>query len=181
HLDLPSTEALLAAIDDFPGAVIMVTHSEMTLRHFAGRLIVFDRAAAVLYEGGYDDFLRRGGWSGEEEPREQAAPSSGERREQRRVRAEMVARRSRELRPLERRIAEIETRIIELEELIKEEDAQIVQAAQSKAGSEVGELMRLRAAQQEEIEMLFSELEEKSAGLSEAQRRFADEFSALDH
>ena len=46
HLDMDACDALLAAIDNFDGAVIMVTHNEMFLHALADRLIVFDDASA---------------------------------------------------------------------------------------------------------------------------------------
>jgi len=62
HLDVESCDSLIAAIDDFPGAVIIVTHSEMFLHHLAKRLIVFSEERAALFEGTYQDFLDRVGW-----------------------------------------------------------------------------------------------------------------------
>ena len=62
HLDMESIDTLLEAIDSFPGAVVIVTHSEMILRSLANRLVVFDGNEANIFEGGYDDFLERVGW-----------------------------------------------------------------------------------------------------------------------
>src|SRR5208283_2270192 len=42
HLDMESIDSLIEAIEDFDGAVIIVTHSEMILEAVATRLIVFD-------------------------------------------------------------------------------------------------------------------------------------------
>ncbi|MFW6211124.1 MAG: ABC-F family ATP-binding cassette domain-containing protein, partial [bacterium] len=38
HLDMESCDSMARALDDFPGAVIMVTHSELFLKHMANRL-----------------------------------------------------------------------------------------------------------------------------------------------
>ena len=65
HLDQDSAEALLEAAEEFPGSVIMVTHSEFFLDRLARRLVVFDggeRPGARLVEGGYKDFISAGGW-----------------------------------------------------------------------------------------------------------------------
>ncbi len=67
HLDLESSEALLEAIDSFPGAVVMVTHNEEFLYALAERLIVFQDGIITSFEGSYERFLERVGWSGEEE------------------------------------------------------------------------------------------------------------------
>ena len=66
HLDMYSNDALLDAVKQFEGAVITVTHSESFLREAANRLLIFDRGNVELFEGDYDDFLRRRGWSDEE-------------------------------------------------------------------------------------------------------------------
>ena len=51
HLDMDSCDALLAALDSFEGAVVMVTHNEMFLHALAERLIVFqDDNVHVLKE-----------------------------------------------------------------------------------------------------------------------------------
>ncbi|HSO18698.1 MAG TPA: ABC-F family ATP-binding cassette domain-containing protein, partial [Desulfosarcina sp.] len=62
HLDMDACDALLAAIDNFEGALIMVTHNEMFLHALADRLIVFDDLGAQVFDGGYQEFLEKGGW-----------------------------------------------------------------------------------------------------------------------
>jgi ATP-binding cassette subfamily F protein 3 len=66
HLDAESIDALIEAIDDFDGTVIIVTHSEMILKAAATRLVVFDAGRVGLFEGGYSDFLERIGWTDEQ-------------------------------------------------------------------------------------------------------------------
>ena len=39
HLDMESIDSLVEAIDNFPGAVVIVTHSEMILNAVAKRLM----------------------------------------------------------------------------------------------------------------------------------------------
>jgi ATP-binding cassette subfamily F protein 3 len=65
HLDMQSCDSLIAAIDDFDGTVIMVTHNEQHLRSVATRLIVFDNDKISLYNGTYDEFLSDVGFSDE--------------------------------------------------------------------------------------------------------------------
>jgi len=65
HLDLESCDALLAALDNFDGAVVMVTHNEMFLRALAERLVVFQDDKITVFEGDYESFLKRVGWSEE--------------------------------------------------------------------------------------------------------------------
>ena len=67
HLDMQSCDSLIEAIDGFEGSIIMVTHNEQHLRAVATKLVVFDAGKVLVYNGGYDDFLRDVGWSDEEE------------------------------------------------------------------------------------------------------------------
>ncbi|MDP2599345.1 MAG: ABC-F family ATP-binding cassette domain-containing protein [Deltaproteobacteria bacterium] len=66
HLDMQSIEALIEAIEDFEGAVVIVTHSEMILRALATRLVLFQHGNAEVFNGGYDDFLKKIGWEEEQ-------------------------------------------------------------------------------------------------------------------
>ncbi|HNS04705.1 MAG TPA: ATP-binding cassette domain-containing protein [Candidatus Saccharicenans sp.] len=65
HLDLESSDALLAALDNFDGAVVMVTHNEMYLRALAERLVIFQDNKIEIFEGDYESFLQKIGWSEE--------------------------------------------------------------------------------------------------------------------
>lgn len=65
HLDLDSCDSLLSAIKNFDGAVLMVTHDEYFLREVANKLIVFDNGKVNIFEGSYDDFLDKVGWTDE--------------------------------------------------------------------------------------------------------------------
>ncbi|MEA3415032.1 MAG: hypothetical protein U9R02_02585 [Thermodesulfobacteriota bacterium] len=64
---MESSDALLAAIDNFDGTVIMVTHNEMFLHPFAQRLVVFQEGSAYVFEGSYQRFLEEVGWEDESE------------------------------------------------------------------------------------------------------------------
>ncbi len=62
HLDMESCDALIAAIDAFEGAVAIVTHNEMFLHHIVNRLVIFDGGKVFLFEGSYQEFLKKIGW-----------------------------------------------------------------------------------------------------------------------
>jgi ATP-binding cassette subfamily F protein 3 len=63
HLDMESCEALLDAIKAFEGTVMLVTHDEYFLREIANKLVVFDNDEVSIFEGTYDEFLAKKGWS----------------------------------------------------------------------------------------------------------------------
>lgn len=67
HLDIESCEALCEAIENFKGASIIVSHNEYLLNNIANKLIVFDNDKTFLFEGNYQDFLKKIGWTSEKE------------------------------------------------------------------------------------------------------------------
>lgn len=63
HLDLESIEALIDAIEDFEGAVIMVTHSELILKRMVlDKIVVCHEGKQELFLGTYEEFLDKNGW-----------------------------------------------------------------------------------------------------------------------
>ncbi len=67
HLDMESIDALIESLQDFPGALLIVTHNEGILRALATKLIVFHRGKADVFDNTtYDEFLEKIGWEDEE-------------------------------------------------------------------------------------------------------------------
>jgi ATP-binding cassette subfamily F protein 3 len=174
HLDIESNDALLEAIDAFDGAVVMVTHNEMFLHALADRLVVFDNDDIVVYEGGYQRFLDKVGWRDEVMQRSITAgppPSaeSGEERpkwtpkELRRLRSEVIAERSRVLRPLETRIAAVEKSIETHDVSLRELNGELVRASQGRQGAKVVELSKSMHKTKKTIDGLLEELEKLTA------------------
>jgi ATP-binding cassette, subfamily F, member 3 len=193
HLDIESNDALLEAIDAFEGAVVMVTHNEMFLHALADRLVVFDNDDIVVYEGGYQRFLDKVGWRDELMQGSIAAaplPSAagGEERpkwtpkELRRLRSEVIAERSRVLRPLETRMAAVEKDVEALDAALRECDARLVQASQVRDGAKVVEVSKAMHQTKktidgllEELERLTAEYEDKKAGYDKRMRELEEE------
>ncbi len=169
HLDIESNDALLEAIDAFEGAVVMVTHNEMFLHALADRLVVFDNDDIVVYEGGYQRFLDKVGWRDEVIQGSIAAappPALGREerpkwtpKELRRMRSEVIAERSRALRPLETRIAEIEKSVETSDAALRELNAELVKASGARQGAKVVEVSKAMHKTKKTIDGLFEELE----------------------
>lgn len=162
HLDMESIDALVEAIEAFEGAVIMVTHSEMILRTAATRLVVFDAGDVKVFEGSYEDFLDRVGWKGEEARK---GPANGKgngkaanRKDIRRVRAELINERSRALGALETRISRAEEGIMALEEQLENDHQALLQASMTRNGEEIKRLSKAIHDAKGRIEGLFDEL-----------------------
>ena len=58
HLDLESREALEAALEAFPGTVLLVSHDRALLDAVAERTIAIEDRKLASYEGGWADFVR---------------------------------------------------------------------------------------------------------------------------
>jgi len=160
HLDQESVDAFLGAIDAFDGAVIIVTHVERVLSAVATKLVVFDGGRVELFHGGYADFLERVGWQAEsaEEATGTPLPPRSSRKDQRRQRADLVARRSRDLGRLRSAIEAVESEIISLEERLAAEEASILEASRCNDGAAVRKASQAAAAARERIETLYEEL-----------------------
>jgi ATP-binding cassette subfamily F protein 3 len=193
HLDIESNDALLEAIDAFEGAMVMVTHNEMFLHALADRLVVFDNDDIVVYEGGYQRFLDKVGWrdelmQGPIAPGPPPAAAGGEERpkwtpkELRKLRSEVIAERSRGLRPLETRMAAVEKDVEARDAALRECNARLVQASQDRDGTKVVEVSKAMHQTKkaidgllEELEKLTAEYEEKKAGYDKRRRELDEE------
>lgn len=176
HLDAESVDSLLAAMDNFEGAVIIVTHSEMILRAVAERLVVFDGGRVFTFEGTYDDFLKRQGFSSEgagpppiSDPKPQRTM---DRKELKRIRAELINERSRTINPIKDRMEVLEAEIIELETAVERYEHELVAASTSGDSEGIAELSKSMHQSRERIEGSFSEL----AALSEEHDRLYADF-----
>jgi len=58
HLDLESREALEAALEAFPGTVLLVSHDRALLDAVADRLLAVEHRTVASYSGGWADYAR---------------------------------------------------------------------------------------------------------------------------
>ena len=62
HLDMESTEALMNAVYEFSGSVLMVSHDEYFLNKIANKLIIYDNGKVFNFNGTYKEFCKNIGW-----------------------------------------------------------------------------------------------------------------------
>jgi ATP-binding cassette subfamily F protein 3 len=122
HLDIDTRETLAEAINDFAGAVILITHDWHLLELTADRLWLVGDGRVQPFEGDLEDYRRlmlgqRGGATSNR-PAKQSGPRGADRR--------------RAIEPLRRRAREAETA---LEKLVAERDDVERQLIQPKLGS----------------------------------------------
>jgi len=170
HLDIESIEALIDAIEAFPGTIIIVTHSELILERLdLDTLIVCHQNRQETFMGGYQEFLDKVGW--EEEAKKEHSPGSY--REQRKQRAEQIASRSKILKPIKRKIEHLEETIISLEEEQETEQALLIQASQESNNDDVQRLLKTTGEREKTIALLLEEYTSLSVDLESKQQEIA--------
>jgi ATP-binding cassette subfamily F protein 3 len=189
HLDMDACDALVAAIDNFDGAVIMVTHNEMFLHALADRLIVFDDGGARMFDGNYQSFLDKGGWGDTaaitrrrdeaDSPAVPAAPRLNK-KELRRLRSEIIAEKSKVLRPMEDDIAAAEREIEEKETRLEQLNREMVAASQTGDGGRIGPLSQEIRICQERIETRFADMERADTERQRLEKKFERRLADLD-
>ena len=185
HLDMESCDALLAALDSFEGAVIMVTHNEMFLHALAGRLVVFQHDHAYVFEGTYQQFLEKDGWEDEEFLRKPTVKNRTEivadekqtKKIRRQKRSAILTERAKILKPIEQRIDQIESDIISHEEQLKDLTQAMQKASQLKSGAKIVELSQAMHSSRSTIDHLFEELEELTTLLEKRKADFETRLS----
>ncbi|RPJ82084.1 MAG: ATP-binding cassette domain-containing protein [Deltaproteobacteria bacterium] len=188
HLDMESCDALLAAIDSFQGAVIMVTHNEMFLHALAEKLIVFQQDGALFFDGTYQEFLEKRGWADE---MENSGISSGKdaenipaerltKKEIRRRRSEIIQKRAIHTKPIEKRIQLVENQIEQNEKELEQHNHWMQEASQRGDGGKIASISKQIHLFHSEIDRLFDELEKLTEQLEEENSPFNQELERLD-
>src|SRR5947209_10726943 len=141
HLDIDSRAVLIEAINDYPGAAILVSHDRHLIEACADRLWLVGDGTVAPYEGDLDDYRRlvlgreaRGGERGE-------ASEKLSRTDQRRAAAE----KREELKPLKRRIDAAEQAVAKLNTQIALIDAELASDLFARDPAKATELSKSRA------------------------------------
>ncbi|MEK6625812.1 MAG: ABC-F family ATP-binding cassette domain-containing protein [Bdellovibrionota bacterium] len=158
HLDMQSIQSLVTEIDDYPGALMVVTHNEMLLHAFAEKLIVFGDNGAEMFLGTYQEFLDKIGW--DEESKETSEKKQGSSfKHQKMQRSEIILERAKILLPLKTEIEELEKKISEHEEMSKKIEVKLLNAYAENKASLIQEFSPLAGKLKVRVEELYSRLE----------------------
>ncbi len=189
HLDLESREALVEALVDFPGTLLMVAHDRHLLSTAADQIWELTPQGFIIHEQGYEEYAearkaRRAGLEAAAADRRkaEAGRTTGLSREDqkrlKRERAEARNKLSREMRPLKDRYAALETdfeallvRQAEVEALLADPD---VYADPAKATGLLKEFHSIQAKADSALEHLSS-LEARLAAFEERRVALGDE------
>jgi ATP-binding cassette subfamily F protein 3 len=154
HLDIDSRAALIEAINDYPGAVILVSHDRYLLEASVDRLWIVQNGGVASYDGDLDDYRRlilsgkssdtrnnAAGAAGQK-PGNEARKASGERRAEFAALRKRIATAEDMTKKLSR---DIETMDAKLAEMFATDPAKAAQLAKTRAEAAV----KLAAAEEE--------------------------------
>ncbi|MCM2350886.1 MAG: ATP-binding cassette domain-containing protein [Bacteriovoracaceae bacterium] len=159
HLDQESVESLTLELQNYPGAVVIVTHSETMLRDVAQKLVVFHHDKVEFLSETYDDFLKKIGWEDEEaQPQPSKVVEKPNRQEIKRLRSEMIIARGRELNPLKKKMESLELEIMKLEEEQEKLEAALIDLASSGDSKKIQENGQRLGSVKKRVEEAFDEL-----------------------
>lgn len=173
HLDMQSIESLADAINEFNGATVIVTHSEMLLRRLATKLIIFHQGGAEFFLGGYDDFLEKIGWEEEVGSEKKKKPKLSK-KEIQKLRADLIKERSTILKPFKKEIESLEKNITKHEAALKRKNDELVNASESGDGERINTLSKELSILENIVDSDF----EKLAEIQEEHDQKEDEFNS---
>ncbi len=164
HLDIPSIDALIGALDQFEGTLIFISHDVHFIRKLARKVLHISAGELTPYAGDYDYYLdkseatseKAGLVAGEqladyqpaaagEAPRQAKGPGLKEMKEMKRAEAEKRKAAAKIRREQEAKVTALETRIHEMEAKVKE----LTEAMQNPAnnGAEISRNLTRTTAQ----------------------------------
>jgi ATP-binding cassette subfamily F protein 3 len=111
HLDLDMREALTEALNDYSGALVLVSHDRSLIRTCCDTLLHVGGGRIVDYDGDLDDYSRAVQRENTKSESMSPAAPAGKRKEDRRERADQRAK----LAPLRKQVQKLEQRIAELD------------------------------------------------------------------
>jgi ATP-binding cassette subfamily F protein 3 len=151
HLDMESIDALIESLQDFPGALLIVTHNERILRALATKLIVFHRGRVDVFNSGYDEFLEKIGWEEEADRKgAQKNPISPSDYHEKKAR-------EKEQRREKIRIEKLEAQIMKSESMLKTYHEQLEIEAKRNNLAKITELSKKISHVKQEIDDLYRE------------------------
>lgn len=160
HLDIEACDSFVCALDNFEGAVVIVTHNEMFLHSLATRLVVFKNNAVEVFEGTYQEFLDKEGWEDEEGVIDKKPKTSVlSKKAIRQRKSEIITQKSREINPVKQKIETLEDDIENNEELISKTSEKLLEASNNQDGRKIQSLAKELAKLENLNEILFNELE----------------------
>jgi ATP-binding cassette subfamily F protein 3 len=183
---MESCDALLAAFDNFKGAVIIVTHNELLLHGIAQRLVVFQKNTIDVFEGSYQRFLEKLGWDDEKAMEQKqlsekrTASENITKKEKRRRRSEIIQKRSKALKPIQKQIDTIEQKIDTNESKLKTLEQDMLLASNLQDKKKIVVTSKEIRTCQNAIKHLFDQLETLTQDFDQKHDDFEKQLNPLN-
>ncbi len=165
HLDIPSRDALEDALEEYTGALVLITHDRHLIRSVADRIVEVRGGEVTIYDGGYDDYLARS--AAEPGDQQTAQPERGPRvsaKERRRIEAQARA----ETKGLRDKVTKLEKRIAEVGAELKRLEAVMADPEVYSSGTDVAALVRDYESAKRRMTRLEGEWETAAESLERA-------------
>ncbi|MGZ3280642.1 MAG: ABC-F family ATP-binding cassette domain-containing protein [Caulobacteraceae bacterium] len=153
HLDIDSRRALLDALNDYEGAVVLITHDRSLMELVADRLWLAADGTIKPFDGDMDDYAKyvidRARQSARAGKGEAAAPAKDSRKSGAQTRAQ--------LQPLKKALDAVEQKVARISKTLAEIDAALADPKNFKRPAELAQLGRDRARNAENLEKAEAE------------------------
>lgn len=185
HLDMESIEILSKKIEEYPGAVILVTHSEALLRTTVNKLIIFRKNGAEIFLGSYDEFLEKIGWDEDEQqasskPQPCQPSRNYSKKEIHALRSEIIKERAKLCNPLTKKMTLLETELLNIEEKIEQQNTVLENATKTSNNDEILSSSRLIGEYESKLSKVFEEMETLEEQIHTLQEDFNKRLKLLD-
>lgn len=168
HLDISSREALEAALEDYDGTMLIITHDRYLVNRMADRILYMEKDGLTEYIGGYDDYLEAAAQK-PRRPAEAAAPKAEKPNSYKaqKERQSMLNRAAGAVRRAEESIAAAEQ---ELEDINQKLASPAVASDYVKSA----ELAKKADGKQAEIDVLYSRWEQAQQALDQLRKEYGE-------
>lgn len=181
HLDIESCDSFICALDNFEGAVIIITHNEMFLHSLANRLVVFKNNTVEVFEGTYQEFLDKEGWEEEKSFSENKIKTSAlSKKEIRQKKSEIIAQKSRKIKPVKQKIERLENDIEKNEAMITEINDALIVASNNQDGQKIQDLAKKLAKFENLNEILFEDFEVQMNSFEKIEELFNNQLEEVE-
>lgn len=181
HLDMESCDGLLDAIEGFEGSVVMVTHNEMFLKRLATRLVVFNNDRITNLNCSYSRFLKNVGWQNEEEAGRgiQVSSEALDRKALKKLRAEIISKKSRTLKPLKQEMDSLEKKMTALDRELQNNNRKLIDVSANGNADKIAEYSKTGHDLKKEIDSAFEEFEKLTLAYEEKEAEFEEKLEEL--
>ena len=170
HLDMPSIEALIGALEQFSGTIIFISHDVYFIRELSTHVARVESGRLTHYSGGWQYYLDKTSAQAAPAPPPPAAPAGGVKsrnKEQKRAEAQERQARYRVRKTHETTVAKLEEEIQQLERRQKELTAELENPASYEKAGAAMELNREWVEIANRLKLLAHEWEQAALKLEE--------------